>query len=124
MQATRQAKLPVANILHRSSLHVLAYDFTGSFFRRFCSLYRTRTLISVKIGKSDKSPEFLSTTSHSNSIKSSADSHAYIGAWKPASDGKSPTDNAETQLTDTDLEIHKLHKEACEVSVDIIKEFV
>ncbi|KAG5276249.1 hypothetical protein AALO_G00129720 [Alosa alosa] len=85
----------------RSSMH----DFTCSFMVRFS------TLMSVELGKSDKSPGVLHI-SKSNSIQSRADSNSCIGALGP-SDGKSP-DNAKTQLTANDLEIHRLHKKACE----------
>lgn len=56
---------------------------------------------------------FIHTIWYSNTMQSSADSR--VVALDP-SDGKSP-DNAKTQLTANDLEIFRLHKEACEVRI-------
>lgn len=74
-------------------------------------LVRFRTLILVRLCKSDKCPVFLHTTWHSNTVQSNAHSRART---PDSSDKKSPADNAKTQLTANDLEIFRLHKEACE----------
>ncbi|KAL2076664.1 hypothetical protein ACEWY4_027740 [Coilia grayii] len=107
MQATTQAK-----ILRRSSLYIPAYNFTGYGFVRLGSLYQAQTRTSMEVGKGEKSSRFLCTTSHSQSPTSSGDS---VEARKPPSDGKSSTDHAaDAQLTPKDLEIHRLHVEACQ----------
>lgn len=73
--------------------------------------------MSVKVGNDETSSRFLCCrTTHSQSTTTStADS---VEARKAATDGESSADNAahgELELTPGEMEIHRLHVEACKV---------